>query len=508
MYPKFNWWVGIVEDRADPAMLGRCRVRIIGYHTEDKNELPTVDLPWAVPVTPTTSPGISGIGETPSFVQGTTVLGFFSDGEDEQLPVIIGTLPGKPRNKRDKDIGFSDPSGKYPRSETGTGLNGLQESDLSRLARNAIAEGHVSLANKRAARQEAIPRAAAPHVESVASDIPGAVYDREVWEEPHPRFGDASYTYNSSNQRPNFDNKCSVYPYNKVNETEGGHVFEIDDTPNNERIHEYHTAGTFYEIQADGSKITKVVGDEYEITLKDKKVYIKGSCDVTIGGDARMLVTGDMYQEIGGNLFTTVAGNRVTKIIGNDLTEVLSGQNSSIKRDQALRVGGSKTDSVIKDSTTTVGGNSFATTGGNVTSISVGSTSHTSILGYKVMSTTGNVSMNAPVGDFKALSLNMSLSAALNQTVTAAVQLVEASTIQTLSAVASQMITTPLQTIVAASRNITGVTSHTGAYTITGNLTVLGTASGTIVRQGSIILGTHKHTVGGSAAPLTGTPKP
>ena len=109
MYPKFNWWVGIVEDRADPAMLGRCRVRIIGYHTEDKNELPTVDLPWAVPVTPTTSPGISGIGETPSFVQGTTVLGFFSDGEDEQLPIIIGTLPGKPRNKRDKDIGFSVP---------------------------------------------------------------------------------------------------------------------------------------------------------------------------------------------------------------------------------------------------------------------------------------------------------------------------------------------------------------------------------------------------------------
>jgi hypothetical protein len=508
MYPKFNWWVGIVEDRSDPAMLGRCRVRIIGYHTEDKNELPTVDLPWAVPVTPTTSAGISGIGDTPSFVQGTTVLGFFSDGEDEQLPVIIGTLPGKPRNKRDKGTGFSDPAGTYPRSVTGTGLNGLQESDLSRLARNAIAEGHSSLANKRAARQEAIPRASAPHVDSVSSDIPGAVYNREIWEEPHPRFGDASYTYNAPNQKPNFDNKCSVYPYNKVKETEGGHVFEVDDTPNNERIHEYHTAGTFYEIQADGSKITKVVGDEYEITLKDKKVYIKGSCDVTIGGDARMLVTGDMYQEIGGNLFTTVAGNRVTKIVGNDLTEVLSGQNSSIKRDQALRVGGSKTDSVIKDSTTTVGGNSFATTGGNVTSISVGSTSHTSILGYKVMSTTGNVSMNAPVGDFKALSLNMSLSAALNQTVTAAVQLVEASTIQTLSAVASQMITTPLQTIVAASRNITGVTSHTGAYTITGNLTVLGTASGTIVRQGSIILGTHKHTVGGSAAPLTGTPTP
>ena len=492
MYPSFNWWIGVVEDRVDPAMLGRCKVRIVGYHTEIKEDLPTADLPWAVPVSPTTSAGISGIGETPNFIQGASVLGFFADGDEGQQPVIVGSLAGKPRNKNtDPKIGFSDPAGIYPRSDTGTGLNGLQESDLSRLARNAVAEGHSSLVNKRAARQEAIPRAAAPHVDSVSSDIPGAVYTRETWEEPHPRFGDDNFTYNAPNQEPNFDNNCSVYPYNKVNETESGHVFEVDDTPNNERIHEYHTAGTFYEIQADGSKTTKVVGDEYEITLKDKKVYIKGSCDVTIGGDARMLVTGDMYQEIGGNLFTTVAGNRVTKIVGNDLTEVLSGQSSSIKRDQSLRVGG----------------NSFATTGGNVSSISVGSTSHTAILGYKVMSATGNVSMNAPVGDFKALSLNMSLSAALNQTVTAATQLIEGSVNQTLSGIATQTLATPLQTIVAATRNITGISNHTGAYNVTGALTVTGTVSGTIVQQGFINLGTHRHAiVSGSSAGTTAVP--
>ena len=514
MYPSFNWWIGVVEDRVDPAMLGRCKVRIVGYHTEIKEELPTADLPWAVPVSPTTSAGISGIGETPNFIQGASVLGFFADGDEGQQPVIVGSLAGKPRNKNtDPKIGFSDPSGIYPRSDTGTGLNGLQESDLSRLARNAVAEEHSSLVNKRAARQEAIPRAAAPHVDSVSSDIPDAVYTRETWEEPHPRFGDADFTYNESNQEPNFDNNCSVYPYNKVNETESGHVFEVDDTPNNERIHEYHTAGTFYEIQADGSKTTKVVGDEYEITLKDKKVYIKGSCDVTIGGDARMLVTKDMYLEVGGNLFTSVGGDRITKIVGNDLTEVLSGQSSSIKRDQALRVGGSKTDLVIGDSITTVRSNSFATTGGNMTSISIGSSSHTAILGYKVMSATGNVSMNAPIGDFKALSLNMSLSAALNQTVTAAVQLVEASTVQTLSAATSQTIATPLQTIVAATRNITGITSHTGLYGITGPLNVselvtAGSVTAGSILQGTINLGTHKHLGVTTGAGISGTPTP
>ena len=487
MYPNFKWWIGVVEDRADPAQLGRCKVRIIGYHTEDLVELPTTELPWAVPIMPMTSASISGVGETPAYVEGTTVVGFFSDGEDEQVPIIFGTLPGKPRNKRtDSTKGFADPNGVYPR-EGESGLNGLQEPDLSRLARNAVAEGHQSLINKRATRQEAIPRAAAPHIESIQDDKAGAVYDREIWEEPHPRFGEEGWQYNASNQAPNFDNKTSAYPYNKVTETETGHVFEVDDTPNNGRIHEYHNAGTFYEIQADGSKTTKVVGDEYEITLKDKKVYIKGTCDVTIGGDARMLVTGDMYQEIGGNLFTTVGGDRITKVVGNDMTEVLSGQSMNVSRSSSFRTGGNHTDTIIGNNTQTVGGDKFTTVGGSISAISVGATSHTSILGFKIMSTTGSVSASAPIGSFKAMSLNMSLAAAVNQTLTGAVQLVEATGLQTLSSIGAQVLKSTAQNTIAPARSIIGNTTHTGNYT------VVGVASGTIVRQGPIVLGTHKH---------------
>jgi len=487
MYPNFKWWIGVVEDRADPAQLGRCKVRIIGYHTEDLGELPTTELPWAVPIMPMTSASISGVGETPAYVEGTTVVGFFSDGEDEQVPIIFGTLPGKPRNKRtDSKKGFADPHGVYPR-EGESGLNGLQEPDLSRLARNAVAEGHQSLINKRATRQEAIPRAAAPHIESIQDDKAGAVYDREIWEEPHPRFGEEGWQYNAPNQAPNVDNKTSAYPYNKVTETETGHVFEVDDTPNNGRIHEYHNAGTFYEIQADGSKTTKVVGDEYEITLKDKKVYIKGTCDVTIGGDARMLVTGDMYQEIGGNLFTTVGGDRITKVVGNDMTEVLSGQSTNVSRSSSFRTGGNHTDTIIGNNTQTVGGDKFTTVGGSISAISVGATSHTSILGFKIMSTTGSVSASAPIGSFKAMSLNMSLAAAVNQTLTGAVQLVEATGLQTLSSIGAQVLKSTAQNTIAPARSIIGNTTHTGNYT------VVGVASGTIVRQGPIVLGTHKH---------------
>lgn len=92
----FNWWIGVVEDRMDPEKLGRVRVRIFGYHTDNKTILPTNNLPWAVPIQPITSAAISGIGSSPlGPVEGTWVVGFFLDGEDMQQPAVFGTIATK-----------------------------------------------------------------------------------------------------------------------------------------------------------------------------------------------------------------------------------------------------------------------------------------------------------------------------------------------------------------------------------------------------------------------------
>jgi hypothetical protein len=93
----------------------------------------------------------------------------------------------------------------------------------------------------------------------------------------------------------------------------------------------------------------------------------------------------------------------------------------------------------------------------------------------------------APIGTFKAVSLNMSLKASANQTLTSAVQLVEANSLQTLSSLGAQILLSTAQNTISPARSIIGNTTHTG------NLTVIGVASGTIVRQGPIVLGTHKH---------------
>lgn len=89
------FYTGVVEDRQDPMMLGRVRVRVVGVHSEDKAEIPTSSLPWAAVVQPANNPINSGVGTSPNgLVEGSWVLVFFTDGINLQCPVVLGSLPG------------------------------------------------------------------------------------------------------------------------------------------------------------------------------------------------------------------------------------------------------------------------------------------------------------------------------------------------------------------------------------------------------------------------------
>jgi len=100
----FSWWVGVVEDNKDPLRVSRCRVRIFGWHTEDKNLIPTEDLPWSqasLPVNNSLSFSVPQIGEW--------VTGHFLDGEAGQFPIYTGVLPGviAHNNIKNPDTGFN-----------------------------------------------------------------------------------------------------------------------------------------------------------------------------------------------------------------------------------------------------------------------------------------------------------------------------------------------------------------------------------------------------------------
>jgi hypothetical protein len=87
----FSWWVGTVVDVMDPHQSGRVKVRVRGRH-DDTTNIPDENLPWAMPVQPTTSAAVGRMGTAPvGLVKGSRVIGFWAD-EDMQYPMVTGSL--------------------------------------------------------------------------------------------------------------------------------------------------------------------------------------------------------------------------------------------------------------------------------------------------------------------------------------------------------------------------------------------------------------------------------
>ena len=114
------------------------------------------------------------------------------------------------------------------------------------------------------------------------------------------------------------------YPYNHVYESESGHVQEFDDTPGHERIHTYHRSGTFDEMDADGSRVQRIVGDSYEIVDRNGYIYIMGKANVTVDGTVNIYVKNNVNLQVDGDL----TGN-----VKNDVDLTVQGaMNLNVKR--------------------------------------------------------------------------------------------------------------------------------------------------------------------------------
>ena len=284
----FVWFTGVVEDRNDPSKLGRVRVRCLGLHTENKVDIPTEDLPWAHIMQSTNNPSMQGLGNTPTFlVEGTWVVGFFLDAAEKQQPIIMGTLPGVPQAVADTTKGFNDPNGTYPSEKITHSNHAIEESDVNRLARNDTDKAHAVVAAKNTAKTSTVPTA----------------NSSTTWNEP-----DSAY--------------AASYPKNHVLETESGHIKEYDDTSGAERIHEYHTKGTFYEIDKDGNKSTRIVGDNYEVVAGSDFVNIKGTANLTIDSNCNTYIKGNWNIQVDGTKTEVVTGAVTETYKSNQTTNI------------------------------------------------------------------------------------------------------------------------------------------------------------------------------------------
>jgi len=96
----FRWWVGQIapieswKSQADGKGWGhRYKVRILGYHPYDTARLSDDDLPWAGVMMPVTAGSGGGqFAQSANIKQGDVVVGFFLDGDDAQIPMIMGSF--------------------------------------------------------------------------------------------------------------------------------------------------------------------------------------------------------------------------------------------------------------------------------------------------------------------------------------------------------------------------------------------------------------------------------
>ena len=140
---NFLWWVGQIADdstwrdnissgkfTSGESIAGwgrRYKVRIVGLHDKEEEAVKSDQLPWAQVMYPVTAGGgNANSGQTPNLRQGMFVFGFFMDGPDQQVPVIMGVLGHNEQTPLKTKIGENDSNfaatsgfaeGKQPKSQ-------------------------------------------------------------------------------------------------------------------------------------------------------------------------------------------------------------------------------------------------------------------------------------------------------------------------------------------------------------------------------------------------------
>lgn len=367
------WWKGVVEDRKDPIMLGRVRVRIFGWHTEDKAQMPTDKLPWAIP----SLPGDNGRNVV-GYKEGDWCWGFFLDGLDAQKPIVVGFIPGIDTNASNPEKGFNDPTpddqlsstprppemapptmddpadaiadlpgggGRFKNTDSVPGSNlafgeKLSTFDITKSKFDVNKDGtynevdaqKIIELNKQqndffsgqATVAASFPISRYPLENRLKEPMTSRLARNEKIEETlvaakNGTLGvgeGAGYSAQDAGaESPGLpfmeppSPYAAVYPYNHVYESESGHVVEVDDTPGAERMHWYHRAGTFTEIHPTGTEVNRVVKKQYNFVYED---YFLAS-GVSINMDAkdafRMKSGKDMNRIVGGNLNAEVSDN-------------------------------------------------------------------------------------------------------------------------------------------------------------------------------------------------------
>lgn len=312
------WYVGVVEDRHDATNDGRVKVRAFGIHTEDKQAMPTADLPWAIVL----DGSYGGVQKIPDV--GDWVFGFFMDGDDAQHPMVMGRVPG---------VSLQLP----PESGAPREANYMPVESIPKYGKPPL---HRHLGGEDAEIGQGPIQAAA-----VKNGIESAI-DGEAWNEPpiiSPEKNLDNTIYTSKN-----DNNYVVLSDSR--EGDGTYILIS------------HASGSAIQIDSHGTILVKSFGDTYNSsegftmnrTELDSHTNVGGDWAVRVErGSGKIWINGDLDIEcenfnvvargsanINAAAGTNISGGKVGLFATSDDINFAANANIKMKAGTALNFGG------------------------------------------------------------------------------------------------------------------------------------------------------------------------
>ena len=136
----------------------------------------------------------------------------------------------------------------------------------------------------------------------------------------------------------------SIYPFNQANETPGGHSFEIDDTPGNERILLKHMSGAGIEIKPDGSILLSAKSNQIQVVGGSQNIVVQGVANLVYDGDLNTTVNGNYNLHVGGTMNVDVGANHNHSVHGTQITEVGDVHQTIVRGNKDTKVYGDVLD--------------------------------------------------------------------------------------------------------------------------------------------------------------------
>ncbi len=150
-------------------------------------------------------------------------------------------------------------------------------------------------------------------------------------------------TGNGGHKKPSYHSDAPTtkyaaqYPHNHVISGEGNVIIEADNTPGAERYAIEHPAGTWSEIQPDGTLVSQTVNKSYRVVNDNDHHYVNGNAIIKIKGNVTIDVDGNVDTKVRGNMTTTVDGNYTLTVGGNQQIDVGSNTNHTSGGNTAIK---------------------------------------------------------------------------------------------------------------------------------------------------------------------------